>query len=220
MSKKESGQPQPRLNLRGVQKYLNAVEGPRMENRRHIVIEILLGTALLFACGGYFFLLPLKEKVPYTLEVEKVTGNVVPTNNLASKFEPQERSIKYFLNQWAQNLLAVDEYSREQKLPASYAMVRGDAMGDWERVISEQEKPLDMLANDPNYRRQARVVSIQFLSQESVLIRVELTDNRGKTRRVQIAARITLIPPTNDEEIMKSPIGLWITTFGVTDELV
>lgn len=217
-------QPDPRLSPRGVWKYLNVVEAPKMENRKLMTLLVILTVAVVCQGIGVMLMLPLKERVPYVIAVEegangRPTGKVSVADSAARKFTPGEANIRYFLARWAEDLLSIDETSEGVRLPASYALLKGQALDDWQRYITQDGKPLAVLAEDPTYRQRAELISITFLSENTAMIRVKLTNNDGKVRRVQVNLTYALIPPTSDADIYRNPIGLWITTFGVTNEL-
>jgi len=211
----------PRINLRGMYQLLSATEAPKIENRRLIgilMLTMMIVGAQALALAG---LTPLKERIPYAVEVETATGAVVASGKPLSQWTPEENNIRYFLGRWSENLLAVDEHSRDMRLPAAYAMLRGDtAFRQFEKLVRDDERHLSILREKPRYRRQAKLISISFLSEKTALIRVELTDTERKTRRVQITATFALLPPENDDEVLRNPVGLWIINFGVQDELV
>lgn len=212
-------QPAPNMNLGAVQRLLNEVEAPKVQNRRLLGALITVSAVCLAQGIAIMAMLPLKERIPYAVEVETATGNVAVSDRLAQKFEVQETNIRYFLGRWSENLLSVDENSRGVRLPASYAMLKGDALADWQRYVTGQGGPLQILAENPEYRQRAELISITFLSDKSAMIRVKLTNANGEERRVQVNVTYVLVPPTSDEEVQRNPIGLWITTFGVQNEL-
>lgn len=218
MSKKSENAP-PRVNLRGYQMYLGVAEVPKAQNRKLVAtIGVLAGLALAQGVT-LMMLVPLKERVPYMVEVETSTGAVRASDTAAQRFTPDEKSVRYHLAKWAENLLTVDEHSRGMRLPQSYTLMRGAARDQWQAFV-EREKPLDLLIEDPQYRRQARIVSVALLSKETALIRAELSDTKRAIRMVQITLSFAMIPPSTDEEVFRNPIGLWITNFGVQDELL
>lgn len=225
MSERVTAQPAPpRMTLRGVHTYLNAIEAPRAANRRLVFLIVLLGTAVLAQALGFMMLLPLKERVPYPIKIDmdsrgQPTGSVTVVDQPMMSWTPAEANIRYFLARWAENLVSVDERSKDTRLPASFAMLKGQAMGDWQTYVQTQGKPLEKLSADPATREMAEVISISFLSEGSAMIRVKITDRRGASRRVQINLNYALIPPSSDEEVYRSPIGLWIVSFGVVNEL-
>lgn len=217
-------QPDPNLLLRGVQRYLNVVEAPRTDNRRLMALLVLMTAAVVLLAVGMMRMLPLKERVPYVLQVEedsmgRPTGRVAVRDGGLSKFTPSEASIRYFLGQWAGNLLTVDEQSRAARLPSSYALLKGQGIKDWQRYITEDAKPLDKLSESPTFRIRAELISITFLSDTTAMIRVKLTRENGTERRVQVNVTYAILPPESDEDVYRNPIGLWITEFGVTNEL-
>jgi len=221
---KEGGHPAPSLNLRGARQYVSAIEAPAMANRRLIVLLFAAIAAVVALALAILLMLPLKERIPYTVEVEvdasgKPTGRVAVSEATMARFQPQEAHIRYFLARWVEDLMTVDETSRTHRLPRSYALCRGDALTDWQRYVSEQGRPLKILSETPGYRQTAQLISIQFLSESTALIRVKLTNNRNAEKRVQITVSFALLPPRTDEEVYRNPIGLWITKFGVADEL-
>lgn len=213
----------PRINLRGVQKYLNVVEAPQIEKRRLLALLLMLVGAVLMLSVGMMRMLPLKERVPYVVKVEEdkmgnPTGRVEVAEAGIAKFQPSEASIRYFLGKWALDLMTVDEQTREVRLPASYALLKGQAITDWKRYVSETGKPLELLTADPEYRMRAELISIAFLNESTAMIRVKLTQ-QNQERRVQLTVNYALLPPESDADVFRNPIGLWITTFGVNNEL-
>lgn len=219
--KASSGNTPPRINLRGMYQLLSATEAPKIENRR--LIGILMGTVAIIGAQALALagLTPLKERIPYAVEVETATGAVAASGKPLAQWKPEEANLRYFLGRWTENLLAIDEHSRDMRLPGAYGMLRGDtAFRQFEKLVREDERHLAVLREKPRYRRQAKLISISFIAEKTVLIRVELTDNERKKRRVQVTANFALIPPDSDEQVLRNPVGLWIINFGVQDELV
>lgn len=224
VNEKTPRQADPRISLRGVQKYLNVVEAPQIEKRRLLALLLLLVAAILMMSLGILRMLPLKERVPYVVKVEEdrmgnPTGRVEVAEGGIAKFQPSEASIRYFLGKWAVDLLTVDEQTRDVRLPASYGLLKGQAIADWNRYVGETGKPLEMLAKNVNYRVRAELISIAFLNKSTAMIRVKLTQQNGQERRVQLTVNYALLPPESDADVYRNPIGLWITTFGMNDEL-
>src|SRR5690606_25258675 len=119
-------QPEPRISLRGIQKYLNVVEAPRVENRKLVGALMVLSVAMLLMGVGMYRMLPLKERVPYVVvdEIDSAgnpTGRVEVREGGMSHFRPQEAHLRYHLNQWVQDFLTIDEYSESVRLPRSNA---------------------------------------------------------------------------------------------------
>lgn len=216
-------QPEPRISLRGVQKYLNVVEAPKVENRRLGGALVILAVAILLMGVGMYRMLPLKERIPYVVvdEVDSTgnrTGRVEVREGGMSHFQPQEAHLRYHLNQWVQDFLTIDEYTESVRLPRSNAMLRGQALNDWRVYLANTHQPIERLRQNREYRERAEVISMNFLNDDTVLIRVKLTTRNGSERRLSINLKTAIIPPATDEDIYRNPIGLWITTFGVSNE--
>lgn len=209
----------PQLSHRTLRAYLALGEGERLQSRRWFVFTIALAIIVFMMALALVQLVPLKERVPYFFEVDRVTGEVRESNRVVEQFTPDETSIRYHLARWAENLLIVDQHSRDLRLPETARLLRGDATEQWQAFI-RREAPVQKLVDDPNYRRQARLLSLAFLSRDTALIRLEVTDNRRVSRRVQITVSYVIIPPKSEEDVMRNPLGLWIINFSVTDERV
>lgn len=209
----------PRLNLRGMQAYFRMGEAERVQGRRSFVLAVTLIVVVVVQGVALSRMAPLKERVPYFIEVDSSTGEVRASDRVATRFAPDESSIRFHLARWSVNLLMVDQHSRDLRLPETAILLRGDAVQQWSEFL-KREAPIQKLFDDPEYRQQARVISLAFLPKETVLVRLELTDNRGANRRVQITLSYAIIPPQSEEDVLRNPLGLWITNFGVNDERV
>jgi type IV secretory pathway component VirB8 len=219
MSKRDVQQPPPQLSHRALRAYLALGEGERVQSRRWFLFTIVLSIIVFLMALALVRLIPLKERVPYFFEVDQVTGEVRESSRVISQFTPDEASIRYHLARWAENLLIVDQHSRDLRLPETARLLRGDATAQWQAFI-RREQPLQKLVENPLYRRQARLISLAFLSRDTALIRLDVTDNQNVSRRVQVTVSYVIIPPKAEDDVMRNPLGLWIVNFSVTDERV
>lgn len=208
----------PRLKLRALHTYLSVAEAPKIRDRRLLTILVLMGMAIFTQGVALMGLVPLKERVPYMVEVETSTGAVRASARTATQFTPSELSVRYHLQRWIEDTLTVDEHSRGMRLPASYAMVRGNAIEQWRYLIQDIEQPIQRLRENPEYRREARIMSFSFLDSSQAMVRLELRDNQRASRIVMVTLSYAILPPQSDEDAMRNPIGLWITHFGVVNE--
>jgi type IV secretory pathway component VirB8 len=225
MGKKKSENTTPRVSLRGVNKWLSAVEVPRVQNSRLTVALFIVSGVALVQGIGLWRMLPLKERVPYVVKEEidstgKPTGHIAISETGVAKFQVSETHVRYYLREWVGNLLSVDESTERLRLPASYKMLRGAALQDWQRYVKVQAKPIEALTADSSYRVKADLISINFIvPNRTAMLRVQLTDNKGMQKRVVVNLDFAFITPSTDEEVYRNPIGLWITSFGVSNEL-
>jgi len=209
--------------MRGMQKFLNVVEAPRIENRRILAILLFQCVAIVAMAIGIGRMLPLKERMPYVVQ-EEVDSSGAPTGRVQvieggmGLFTPTEAHLRYYLNQWVQDFLTIDEFTERMRLPRSYGMLRGQALEDWRVYLQSSHRPLERLALNPEFRERAEVISMNFVSDSTALIRVKLISRNGSERRLSINLETAIIAPTTDEDIYRNAIGLWITSFGVSNE--
>lgn len=166
--------------------------------------------------------MPLKERIPYFVEASS-NGEVKASEQVAQQFHPDEKNLRYFLGHWATNLLTIDTRTKEFLLPESYMYLRGTALTEWQEWVEVRDQPLKKLLANPAFRREARIASISFVSDGVALIRVTLVSRGNAMQQTEdrklITVHYSFIPPANDEEIMKNPLGVNITHFTISDEL-
>jgi len=210
-------QPAPRVSLKGMNRYLNEVESARLRDRRQWVVIAALSVSVAALSIGLATLSPLKERVPYFLEVEKATGRVEVSGQVAQRFEANEQAVRYFLGRWVQDAFTIDEATRQRILTA-YSYMRGPGIVQFERLL-DTEDPLGKLQQSSAFRRSVEIVTPpQIVADGSVLIRIQLVEGRDVVARKQISLRYVLIPPRDDDDILRNPIGLWITDLNVVNE--
>ncbi len=193
--------------------------------RSRLLVGGLLALALLEGFA-LWQLIPLKERVPYFVEVERATGRVVASEQVARSFSPDEANRRYFLKEWAQSLLTIDPVrSKSDLLPRARAMVRSKAVEQFDAWI-ERDQTLKRLVERPDLSRAAEVVSISFVpgAENVAMIRLVLTTRSKYDSAVQdgkvLTVHYALVPPQTDEEILRNPIGLVITDFAIDNEVV
>jgi type IV secretory pathway component VirB8 len=210
----------PGASLKGLEFWLHAFEAPRVQARRSLIVACL-ALIVVFAQGvAIMLMLPLKERVPYFIEAETSTGRVIASEKTAIQFKVDQINLRYHLGEWAKNLLTIDSRTKEYLLPASYILCRAGALEDWRRWVDETDKPLDKLVRNPTSRREALIVSVSFISNGVAQIRVVLRERGKSDVRKAIIVHYAILPPTTDEEVHANPIGLNITNFTISDELV
>lgn len=181
------------------------------------------------ACGAAFIegvaisvMLPLKERVPYFVEVEQASGKVaLAPDRSATAFKVEERHVRYFLNQWVMNFLTIDSRTREYLLPASYAVLKGSAVKKWADFIEGQDKTVKRLFENPALRRDVKVVSISFVSDGVALVRLRVQETGWDVPKSKaLTVFYSIVPPDSDDKIISNPIGFYITDFSLNDELI
>lgn len=180
----------------------------------------LLGVvALAVALAG---LAPLKSVVPYSIHVDKVTGETRAVGVTASVFTPDEKQKRFFLAKWAKQILTLDAFTTERDLSDAYSIVRGKAIEEFREYLSVTQ-PIAKLRVDTTLTRSVQPSTIQFIGENIAMIRV-LTQTRSANdtepnKRYAILVHFAIEPPTTEAEILRNPIGMFITHFTISEEL-
>lgn len=201
---------------------MDAFEVPRITARQAMSVAVLFGLVAMVAVITVASMLPLKERIPYFVEVETTTGKVAAApDRSASAFKPDERNIRYFMNQWVINFLTIDSRTREYSLPASYVFLKGTARDKWAQFIDDQDKTIKRMIENPSLRRDVKIVSISFVGDGVALIRLKVNETGWTTPKSKaLTVFYTIAPPSAEDKILINPIGFYITDFTINDELV
>lgn len=221
MSEKKDDQTPPGASPNGLKNWFDAFEAPRISARQAQMVAGLVSVVAVIEGVAILSMLPLKERVPYFVEVEAATGRVQASERTTSAFKAEERHIRFFMNQWILNLLTIDGRTREFLLPASFAFVRGEAVAKWSRFIDTEDRTIKRIIENPSLRREAKVISISFVSDGVALLRVSLQESGvAKPKIKAMTVFYSIVPPDTDEKIIANPIGFYVTNFTMNDELV
>jgi type IV secretory pathway component VirB8 len=193
--------------------------------RSRILVATLAGIALVEA-ATIMQMMPLKERVPYFVEVEQTTGRVAPSDRAAKTFVADENNKRYFIKDWVQAMFSIDPArTKAILLPRAKTMTRGKATNQYSEWL-DRDQTLFRMVEDSELSRSIELRSISFVpGAENVAIIRALFHTEGKyggrkTEGKVITATFALVPPETDEEILRNPIGLFITEFNVDSEVV
>lgn len=171
-------------------------------------------------------LIPLKEKIPYWVEVEEASGRVVASDRGAKTFTPDDNNKRYFIKEWVQSMFSMDQSrSRSLLLPKAKSMTRGKAIDQYSLWL-EKDRTIERMLDKPELSRAVEIRSISFVpgAENVAIIRAAfrtagVPGESGTEGRV-ITIHYALVPPQTDEEILRNPIGLFVTEFNVDNEVI
>lgn len=186
----------------------------------------LLGFVAIAQAVAIFFMLPLKEKVPYFVEARQ-SGDVVASDRMALQFSPEEKHLSYFLwNKFIAPLLTIDERTKEG-LQAASQVVRGAAVGQMSEYL-RKERVFARMIEDPTLRQYPEVESkADFFSTTRVsgtaVFWVQLNTTSKNSKPVFSRKRVTvdyvILPLQDDAQVFQNPMGLYITGFRIDDAI-
>ncbi len=195
---------------------------PVVERNRYFLICLGLLLALTAACIALAMMAPLKTVVPFVLEkVEE--GAVVPAPMAAQQYQPGVPEKRYFIAQWARQLLTLDSHLTEQYLSEAYRVTRSKATVEFTDWI-QRAGPMAELKRDPTLTRTVAISSVSLIQDQVALVRVA-TERRNagnpiaNREKFVLTIHFTTVPPKSEEELLSNPVGLFVTHFLVNTDL-
>lgn len=205
--------------------YADIVVGSKVESRRWFLVAAVAVALDVALAGVLLVVLPLKEYVPYVVEVNKLTGESRAAQAATQSFEPGLNEKTYFLGRWARNMLEVDpnEQMTRQRLDEGIAMTRGKAVEQFREVVN-RAAPIKRLRDDPSFSRRIAIRGINYVAQSNtatIQIRVEdrTVNNPAPTvRNFLVRSDFAVVKPTTQQEILNNPLGLFVIDFIVNED--
>jgi type IV secretory pathway component VirB8 len=194
-------------------------------NRRMQVATVSAALAALAACGALVMLMPLKQTVPYVVNVNRTTGEVtVPQQQSWEKFDPDWMTVSFFLRRWVSDLFTINRYLTAQITdPRAQEFLRGtNAIAEFKEFRAQDQTYL-RLAQDPTLVRNVTVKSITPIAgtKNGALADVELTTISGGVSKVEhrlVTLYWIILKPDNPKDAEQNPLGIYITDFRVSGQ--
>ena len=190
---------------------------------RFFIYGLFVTICLVILAASLYEIIPLHRPVPYNIQVDKVTGESVAVGISAKDAKATQQQKIWFISRWTKQLLTLDTFTTESALNEAYEAVRGKAIEEF-RDFVHATQPIRQVSDNKNLSRTVTLVNApQFLADNIAQVRV-ITERRSigvapLTKRFILTIHFVLEPPSTDEEIMKNPIGLYITHFGISEEM-
>jgi type IV secretion system protein VirB8 len=196
-------------------------------SRRGWVVAIFAGSFCLLLAIALAGLTPLKTVEPYTILVDKLTGETRVVRPLKEGTLTQSEAVtKYFVNRYVQKRVGYDF----QDIEETYEQVR--MMSDT-KSFDVYAKAFDPKKEDSPYQVygeevtvQAKVKSISFLGEakDRASVRIDIIEtSKGKTKRtpwiITMSFQFTLEPRSEDERF-ENPLGFQATKWRIDAEIV
>jgi type IV secretory pathway TrbF-like protein len=195
---------------------------PIVERNRYFLICMGLLAALVAACIALAVMAPLKTVIPFVLEKAE-DGAVMPAPLSAQQYQPGSAEKRYFIAQWARQLLTLDPHLTQQYLSEAYLVTRGKATVEFTDWV-QRNAPMAELKRDPTLTRTVSISSISLVEDEVALVRVA-TERRNAGNPLAAREKFILtihfatVLPKTEQELLKNPVGLFVTHFLVNADL-
>lgn len=191
-------------------------------NRRLAYTAIASAATSVVMAGVVVAMFPLKETVPYIVEVDKGSGAAyVPPQTEAVKYNPQFDTIAFFMRRWVSDAFTINQYSTVQTLdPRARLFLRGaNAIGAYKDFLASDRK-FDLMAEDPTMTRDVEVLAVTPIAgvKNGLVADIKLTTRRGGTAKEDrrlVTIYYEFFTPDNRKDVEANPIGIFVTDFKV-----
>ena len=193
-------------------------------NKRLVSIGVASCLAVFMMAAAIAMMLPMKEMVPYIVEVEKGTGEArVPAQLNAERYVPSEEVRRFFIRRWLIDAFTINQYTMvRENDPRARAMLRGqNALSIYDEQMNRDQK-FSLLVRHPAMTRDVTVESLMPVAgtPNAMVANLVLTtrvDGSVTTMRRMVTVYFDVFQLRDRREAEISPVGLFVTDFKVND---
>ena len=195
---------------------------PVVERARYFVMATLFGVAFIAVVIALIQMMPLSRVEPFVVSVDKLTGQAAAVPAATQSYKPGAKEIQYFIAKWVRGLLELDPNTTEKTLTEVFEGVRGKAIDEFTDYVNKT-KPIVRVRSEVGLTRTVEIKSYSPLNDQSSLVRID-TEERGINKASQRRAYVVTVhyaidPPKTEIEIMKNPLGLYVTHFAINEDM-
>jgi type IV secretion system protein VirB8 len=168
-------------------------------------------------------MLPLKEVKPWVIEVNPTSG-VVNRPIEVQRVDPNLAVVKAELARWAEAVYAIDPVRSSEALRWANARTADKAVNQFAEFRS-RERIFERINREPELVREAKVNAVEAAQKGTAFIYLTTTERVGaspasadKTKRFRVTINYRLVPPTQEQDLLSNPLGLFVTFFADAEE--
>ena len=207
------------IGQNAAQKYFEMGSAIRIERNRWFLTALIIGCALVAESVSLSFLFPLKTVE--TIQVNRMEGGrLVADPTPVGNWEPDNDSLAFFINKWAESVFDVKRATIQQTVAESslYAI---DTAARQLKEFRIADNPISNLNEYPGYSRSYTFMSINFINSETALLRFKTTTRKGEMVEEDVylmTVTYTLVKPKTVDQVVRNPAGLYVTNFTLSKE--
>ena len=185
------------------------------------IIALISMLTAMIAVGGFIYSVSQNKFIPYIVQLDKL-GAPISTHRATASAIKDPKIIKYALSEFVSNYRTIynDKDVQVKMIKKAYNYVASNSPAY--NMLSEH-----YVANPPfnrNERVQVKIISVLPLSEYTWQLDWEekMFGKDGsiiETDYYKGVAKIVIVPPTKEEDILKNPIGLFITEFNFNRQI-
>ena len=195
----------------------------QVNSNRYFVIGVLSLLVALASVATLVVLLPLKEVVPYVVEVNPGSGLVNKPIEV-TKVSPNIAVVKAELGRWAEAVYTIDPLRTNDFFKYANIRSRSKAIAQFAE-FREREQVFVRLQKEQGLVREVQVTSVDA-SQTGVafifLKTMERTGNQSvdasKVKRYRLTLHYQIDPPREESALLANPLGLYVIYFNEAEE--
>jgi type IV secretion system protein TrbF len=205
-----------------VRKYFERGGKLKLQSDRSYWTNMMSLVLNLFLASVIVMLLPLKTVQTVVIH-EGSVGQLNPGYNEVDNYMPDRNAIAYFLSAWVDNARDINASVINDRLTAAGAVAIGDAHDQLQELVKE-DNPLGRLRQYPYLRRTYQRLSLNFVKNDTVVLRYSLTERTGPGSPPTVTVWVMTItferiPPHTQEQVDTNPAGLYVTSFNNSQEV-
>ncbi len=188
---------------------------------RMFVLAGLLGVVTLFAVAAMFSLASKSTAVPWLVEVNN-DGGVLSRPVKIENIQPNQAVIKSELAKFIVNIFTLDKALSPRYFVDANVMTSGLGTTKFANFRTS-ENVAQRLAKEPDMTRFASVTSVDISQRGIAFVFVSTQETRGALTGIapakwRVTLKYELTSPKTEEEILKNPLGLFVTDLNITQE--
>lgn len=207
---------------RGKQEWFERMGSPIVERDRYFVLAGLIAICFAALVLTLMNMMPLTRVVPYTVQVEKFSGEVKVARTASQMYKPGNPEKQFFLTHWVRNLMTLDPHTSPRDFTEAYEMTRSKATDEFTDFMNKY-KPLVRVKTELGLTRTVEIKSFSVINEQSVMIRFateeRAIDQKPIRKNHVITIHFAIEPPETESGIMKNPLGLYVTHFAINEDL-
>lgn len=199
-------------------KVFNATVGRTVENNRMFVVLFIVLISNVFLAVALYQLFPLKSVEVY-MATKQDGGRVLIDSEPVGLWKPQNDEIAYALNEWASWVFTINKSTLEANIERSLARTTGAASVQL-RELLDRDNPKSYLKKDPDFVRNYEFITVNFINDETALLRFKTSVPGSKTGEVTYSMTVSFIriKPKDRKELMKNIGGIHFSSFNLQIE--
>uniref|UniRef100_UPI003BEF44B5 type IV secretion system protein n=1 Tax=Burkholderia arboris TaxID=488730 RepID=UPI003BEF44B5 len=203
------------------QKYYAVFDRTSVANRWLVAALCVSMLANLVQSTSIRYMLPLEKIVPYFLKQSAtLPGRVEPADVVATEFSPSQLQVRSAIEDWVGEVWVIDPALTQRNLKHAATLTASAAVNELTQLV-RQEDVFGRMAATPTLKRDATVLSTDFIENGVAIVRLALTERDNGVPKLPTYKSMTIHylvdPPKTYEQARRSLVGLTITDFSQSD---